>query len=529
MPSYSRPSAPACRLPRTIQEQERSELALRAIQCRKRFSEFVADFWNVAEPAAPYIETWHVGAVCEHLEAVARGQIRRLVINIPPGHAKSLLASVLFPAWVWTWAPEWRALFASYAQSLAVRDSVRCRTVIESERYRSMFAGEPLTGKELWRLKDDQNAKDFYENTRSGFRMALGVGGKGTGYRGNLVLVDDALNVSDATSKAIRETTRDWWFQTMSSRVNDLSRDSFVVMGQRVHEEDLAGECIARGYEVLRLPSEFQKSMVRETSLGQPDKRTVEGELLFPRLFSKDVLQQAKTDLGSDGYAGQHDQNPTPPGGGTFKREWWRFWRRADIPPSTTPRPKGCTDQPTRLINPGQQWDWIRMSVDATFKDAAHSKSGNVDWVVITVWAGLQADRFLLWRWREQAGLKRTCDGIREAMDAFPRIRQVLVEDKANGPAVIEALEHEIAGIKPISPAGGKEARAAACAPQIESGNVYLPEGEPWLEEWIGEFANFPRGRHDDQVDSCTQLLVECSTARAGSRTHMLVSGAFSR
>lgn len=495
---------------------------------RRSLRRFTEQAWSIAEPATPFIPNFHVDAVCDHLEAVARGQIRRLVINIPPGHAKSLLAAVLWPAWVWTWWPEWRALFSAYAASLAVRDSVRCRTVMDSDWYRGHFCVDPLKGEEeRWRLKDDQNAKDFYENTRSGFRMALGVGGKGTGYRGNCVLVDDAINVSEASSKATRDSTRDWWFVQMSSRVNDLSRDSFVVMGQRVHEEDLAGACLETGsYELLMLPSEYDPKRVSVTSLGQPDKREQENQLLFPQLFPEKVLAQAKIDLGTDGYAGQHLQSPVLPGGSTFKRAWWRFWRFDKDLPTSTARPKGCSERPTRVIEKhlNFRWDSCVMSVDSTFKDVDHSKTGKPDWVVLTVWGCLNADRFLLYRARGQWGLSKTCEEIRAASALFPHAVRKLIEDKANGSSVIETLEHELQGIIAVNPEGGKEARANAVAPQVEAGNVYLPEGAAWLEEFVGECALFPKGKNDDQVDSMTQALVDRMQGR-GNRLRMLVSG----
>lgn len=512
-------------LPRNLREALIGNRAATAQILRQDFRKFISAGWSFAEPAAPFIPNFHVDAVADHLAAVSRRQIRRLVINIPPGHAKSLLAAVLWPAWVWTWDPTWRALFASYAASLATRDSVKCRNVIDSDWYRQLFVHDPLHNEaERWKLRDDQNAKDFFENSASGFRMALGVGGKATGYRGNCVLVDDAMNVTDAPSKATRDFTRDWWFTTMSTRVNDPARDCFVIMGQRVHEEDLAGYALERkDYELLCLPSEFDKKRVFTTSLGIVDKRTEDGELLFPQLFTKEVLAQAKTDLGSDGYAGQHLQSPVAPGGGLFKRIWWKFWRWDKDQPTTTSRPKGCNEKPTRILESAGRWDSCVMSVDCSFKDVEHSKSGRPDYVVITVWGCKGADRFLLYRWREQSGLTKTCAAIREAAQLFPKAFRKLVEDKANGSAVIETLEHEISGIVACNPEGGKEARANACAPQVESGNVYLPEGAPWLEEFIGEFASFPKGKNDDQVDSTTQALIDRMPGKH-TRLHMLVT-----
>jgi len=139
-----------------------SRLRLKEQKARRRFREFIPLAWDTAEPARPFLPNWHIDAIADHLQAVADGEIQRLVINISPGHAKSLLVSVLWPAWMWVRNPKWRALFASYAADLAVRDSVRCRSLIESEWYQAMFRPE-------WQLSTDQNTKSLFENTEKGF------------------------------------------------------------------------------------------------------------------------------------------------------------------------------------------------------------------------------------------------------------------------------------------------------------------------------------------------------------------------
>lgn len=513
-------------LPSSRKQLER-QIRLTTAEClQASFRLFTERFWAVAEPATPFIGNWHVDAVCEHLEAVARGQIRKLLINIPPGHAKSLLAAVLWPAWVWTWRPEWRGLFGSYGKALAVRDSVKCRSVVESQQYRELFCTDPRNDAKLWGLREDQNAKDFFENTRSGFRLSLGVGGEGTGYRGNCVLADDPLNATDAPSKAARDAAIFWWDQQMSSRVNDLSKDSFVIIQQRLHEDDLAGHVLSqKGYEHLCLPSEFSKARVSRTVLGTADRRTEEGELLFPKLFPKEVLDEAKKVLGPEGYSGQHDQLPSPPGGGLLKREYWRFFRYDDHQPATRERPRGCSLIPTRTLqHQDKVFDWQAISVDCSFKSLEEAKGRDPDYVVIYVIAGKGPDRYLLYRYRKQIGFEETCQEILEARRLFPKAWRVLIEDKANGSAVINVLRKKISGVIDIQPEGGKEARANACEPQIRSGNVFLPEGAPWLEEFVGECAGFPRMKHDDQVDALTQCLIEMHGGGA-SRTKMLVAG----
>lgn len=510
-------------LPRNKAELEQLLIITNGELCRKSFREFVKQAWPIVEPGTPYIDNWHVHAICDHLEAVAKGQIRKLIINIPPGHMKSLLGCVFWPAWVWTWKPNYRGLFCSYADTLAIRDSVRCRMIVESPWYINHFRKYAS-----WTLDSDQNTKGYFRNSKTGERLSLSVGGKGTGFRGNVVLVDDPINATDAPSKLVRDSTIQWWDLTMSSRVNDPSKDAFVIIQQRLHEDDLAGHCLEQGgYEHLCLPSEFDSKRRKTTIIGFTDKRKQDGELLFPQLFTAEVLKEAKLRLGGDGYAGQHDQLPTPPGGGLFKRHWWRFWRWKEDAPTLRKRPSGTSEAQTKIIERNQwKWDSCVMSVDCTFKSMDASKGRHVDYVVITIWGCKGADRFLLYRFRRQCGFKENCDAIRTAYLEFPGAFRKLVEDKANGPAIIETLKSEIPGIIPINPEGGKEARANAIAPQVESGNVYLPEDAPWLDEWISEFAAFPRGKHDDQVDSCSQALIDRMHGK-GNRLQMLVRGDF--
>ncbi len=513
-------------LPSGLEHALKLNAVVKAELLRRSFRKFIRWAWPIVEPATPLRENWHIDAIADHLQAVSEGQIQKLVINIPPGHLKSLEACVFWPAWIWTWRPSYRGLFCSYSGDLALRDSVRCRLIVESPQYRALFTADHKTGQPFWQLDSDQNTKGYFKNSKTGERMALSVGGKGTGFRGNLVLVDDPINATEAPSKIVRDAAIQWWDISMSNRINDPAKDAFVIIQQRLHEDDLAGHALAQGgYEHLMLPSEYDPKRATVTSLGTPDPRKESGELLFPTMFTEEVLKEAKIRLGSDGYAGQHDQLPTPPGGGMFKKKWWRFWRWREDAPFGGERPKGCNEYPTKLIQKlAWKWDSVVMSVDCTFKSVEASKGKDPDYVVITVWGCKDADRFLLYRFRKRAGFGATCDAIREAVREFPNAYRKLVEDKANGSAVIETLQGEISGIIAVDPEGGKEARANAVAPQVESGNVYLPESAPWLDEWVGEFASFPRGKHDDQVDSMTQALIDRMQGKA-NRLKMLVRG----
>ena len=492
--------------------------AARAEIARRHLRDFVRQAWHVVEPAMPLMDGWHLDAICDHLQAVTRDEIDRLLITIPPGHAKSLLVSVLWPAWTWTTTPAERSLFGSYSMDLAVRDSVRCRDLIESDWYRTTFRPE-------WSLKDDSNAKDWFQNTASGFRVSLSVGGQSTGLRGNLVVVDDPLNVKRASSAIEREGAIRWWDVAMSSRFNDMRRQRRVIIMQRLHEGDLAGHVLEQGgYEHLNLPTRFETKRRCVTYVKRPegraeffrDPRTTENELLFPSLFTTAVVEQAEKDLRGDFY-GQHQQRPLPATGGTFKKAWWRFWKPDGTGTANGIRPEGCYEGPARALP--LTFDKVLISLDANFKGV---KAKGNDPIVFVVVGCKGADRYVLDRVRLFVGFTETLTAFRLLAKKFPKAYRKLVEEKANGAAIIEALNSEIGGIVPIDPEGGKEARASAVAPQVESGNVFLPDDAPWLDEWIDEFATFPKGAHDDQVDALSQALLELLTDTGAARFRAL-------
>src|SRR4051812_42501374 len=299
---------------------------LRPSSCTLR--EFIHDGWHEVEPALGFIANWHIDAIAEHLEAASRGEIQRLVISIPPGHAKSIIVAVMWPAWAWTWNPHWRSIFGSHDLTLSMRDSVRARTLMESDWYQTTF-------RPSWKFTSDQNVKSYYRNTKKGERLAISVGGGGgTGFRGNAVVVDDPVKVSDRHSETTMASAIDWWDKTMSSRFNEQAKALRVIIAQRTVVGDLTGHVLAQGgYEHLCLPSEFDPKRRAVTSLGIADKRTHEGALLFKDLFPKEVLEQAKKDLGSIDYAAQHQQSPVPMAGGIFQREWFEKHFYTKLPP----------------------------------------------------------------------------------------------------------------------------------------------------------------------------------------------------
>jgi len=454
--------------------------SIRTEKARRHLRDFMRLAWHVVEPATPFVPGWHLDAICEHLEAVAGGQIRNLVINMPPRHAKSLTVAVFWPAWEWIDHPERRWLFASYADSLSLRDSVKCRRLIESPWYQERWG-------DRFRMAGDQNAKGRFENDKTGYRLASSVGGAVTGEGGDRVVVDDPHNVREIPSTTVRQAVLEWWDQAMSTRLNDPKTGARVIVMQRLHESDLSGHVLAQGgYDHLCLPAEYEGRRI-VTSIGWSDPRHETGELLWSDRFGPDELTTLKRSLGSYGAAGQLQQRPSPQEGGVFKRTWWRFYDR--LP---------------------ERFDEIIQSWDMTFK-----KADDNDFVAGHVWGRIGADCYLLDRVHERMGFVETQRSVRALTAKWPTALTKLIEDKANGPAIIDSLGREIGGFIPVEPEGGKEARAAAVSPMVEAGNVWLPSPEiaPWVTEVIEESAAFPNAAHDDDVDAMSQALRRLSVA----------------
>src|SRR5450759_2609391 len=276
---------------------------LKMEKARRSLKAFMMQAWPVLEPATPFVDGIHVEAICTHLQAVTEGRISNLIINVPPGHAKSLLTGVFWPAWAWIEHPESRWLFSSYREPLAIRDSLKCRRLIESDWYQQRWSSR-------FQLRDDQNQKQRFENDRTGYRVVVPMSA-GTGERGDYVVVDDPHSVDQAASDTERQSAVEWWNGSMATRLNDLSSGHKIVIMQRLHESDLTGDLLAKGgYDLLCLPAEFEPGRRCATSIGWSDPRQESGELLWPEKVSRADLDGLKITLGSYRYAAQYQQRP---------------------------------------------------------------------------------------------------------------------------------------------------------------------------------------------------------------------------
>ena len=439
----------------------------------RHLADFVKAFWPIVEPTTPLIWNWHLDLVCEYLEAVTAGRIQDLIINMPPRHAKSTLVSVMWPCWVWVSEASKRMIFSSYAQELATRDSVKCRRILTSPEFLSRW-GDRV------RLTGDQNVKTRYENTATGYRMATSVGGSVTGEGGDVLVVDDPHNIKEIHSDTIRRSVLEWWDSVMSTRRNDPERSARVIIMQRGHREDLSGHVLKRDdYHHLCIQSVAEK---KETITFPVSGRKVErreGDLLWPKRYGKDAIAEARRELGSYGFAAQHQQRPTPLGGGIIKRAWWKFYRKL----------------PESVAQCVQSWD------------TAFKKGEQNDYTVGSTWIEASDGLYLVDLWRKRVEFPELKRAVVAQYDKH-RPFAVLIEDKASGQSLIQSMKRDTRlPIKAIGVDSDKIARVHAISPAIEAGTIYLPERASWLADFLDEFEAFPNGSYDDQVDSVSQAL----------------------
>lgn len=457
-------------------------LALSAELARRSFHRFFVDFaWPALMPSVEFRDNWHIHAICEHLEAVKRGQIRKLAINMPFRQLKSTIVSQAFMAWDWVDDPQMQYLTASYAKELSTRDAVASRRIVESERYQLCFG-------DRFRLTTDQNVKTRYENDRGGGRVVTSTDSAATGFGGNRRIVDDPVNPREADSLAHVTASVEWWKGVMATRANDPERDAIVLVQQRINENDTTGYVMKHelGWELLVLPMRYEPQHTRTTSLGFVDPRREEGELMFPARIGEDAVRDMEHTLGSYHTNAQLQQRPEPRGGVIFDRANWRYWR----------------ELPARL-------DEVWLSVDCTFKALQTS-----DHVAIQAWGAVDADNYLIKRVKERMSFSATVKAIKlmhAEMAARHDVVAVLIEDKANGSAVIETLKEQIEGVLEILPEGGKAARAYAMQPSQEAGNIWLPDEtvDATVGVFVGTCASFTgaEGGDDDEVDAMTQAV----------------------
>jgi predicted phage terminase large subunit-like protein len=457
--------------------------AVLKLEAEQSLSSYVRQAWPILEPQVRFLSNWHIDYLVEHLEAVTAGQITRLLVNMPPRYMKSLLVSVLWPCWEWIQAPHRRWVFASYAESLSSKHSVDRRTILQSPWYQSRW-GSRVT------LASDQNVKHEFLNTRRGHMIATSIGGSITGKGGSRIVVDDPHNPMQAESDAQREAALSYFSRTLSTRLDNKNDDAIVVVMQRLHERDLAALCLDLGFTHVCLPAEAEVATRFVFPRSSKVYNRAAGDVLWPEREGPAVLAKQKVALGSAAFAGQYQQRPAPAGGLLFHREWFKFYD--ELPPVES---------------------WLQ-SWDMTFKGGPSS-----DYVVGLQAARQGADLYLINRVKGQWDFTETCRQVLHLHQRYSRTTAILIEEAANGSAIINVLGRQVPGIIAVTPEGGKFARAQAAQPMLEAGNVWLPNPRPhgrlvpereWVEDFLHQLCVFPTGAHDDDVDAFSQLTARC-------------------
>lgn len=450
--------------------------------------------WPQVEPGR-MLWNWHLDVAAEHLEAATAGEIRNLLICVPPGTMKTLLVSVMWPAWEWTHTPASKWIYATYAQGLSDKSARQHRDIVASPWYQARWGETCSIPREAVRQVR------HFKNSANGFRLSTAVGAGVTGHHGNRLVFDDLVKAQDAEGRAAVdakgiERANAFWFGTMATRQADPQTTVKVGIMQRLHLSDTAALCMDSGdYTSVILPMEFNPRRRALFSIPvrledgteiEEDPREESGELLWPDRYPAEDVAALRVSLGPLGAAAQLDQDPVPPGGAIFKTA--DFERRYTVLPKT-----------------GLRW---AMFVDCSFED--ERTATDPDPVVAQVWAWTPGAFYLVDQVREKLDFSATVQALRDLRAKWPKVTAIHIEKKANGAAVIRTLRDEVPGVKPWPPKGepqpSKTERANAVQPLMTS--CHFPADAPWFQDYRSELLGFPLARHDDQVDGTTMALL---------------------
>jgi len=450
-----------------------SQQALLNALFRQNIAPFIQKTFSTISSGDPYLNNWHIAAIAWHLEQCVKGDIKRLIITLPPRSLKSIAASVAFPAWVLGLQPSKKIVCVSYSQELANKHAYDTRTVMQSDWYQQCF---PNT-----RLSAGKSAVHDFKTSRKGYRLSTSIGGTLTGRGGNLIIIDDPHKADEVGSDIVRQGVIDWFNSTLLSRLDNKKEDVIIVIQQRLHENDLAGHLLEQGDWIhLNLPAIAEEEQTIQVGDDQFYSRQI-GDVLHPQREPLEILDKIKRGLGSYRFAAQYQQNPAPLGGGLVQWNWFKRYKKA----------------PSRNQNDLIVQSW----------DTASSVNETGDYSVCTTWLCKENQYYLL-------------DVLRVQLN-FPDLKQKMISHAETYESDLIIVEYASSGIplfqeissktnltiKYHTPRGDKISRMEAGTVLIEAGQILIPEEAPWLAEFQREVVTFPKGKHDDQIDSLSQFL----------------------
>ena len=454
---------------------------------RTDFTSFIGKTFDTINPGAEYQANWHIELIAHHLEAVRLGQIKRLIINIPPRALKSVCVSVAWPSWLLGINPAARVIAASYSGVLSTKHSLDARLVLSSKWYQKLF---PQT-----KLSKTHNQKNKFLTTDNGFRFATSIGGSVTGEGGDFLIVDDPHNPAQINSLKMRNRVIEWFEQTFVTRLNDKTKGAIVLVMQRLHPDDLSAHLISSGnWECLKIPSLAPKNI--EYNFGKFHKLYEENELLNQQRDKHEFLLNLEQEIGTRNYAAQFLQEPLPANYNLLSLENIHYFEKAP-----------------------ESFDYFVHSWDSAIK-----VSEKADYTVGTLW-GVVADKYyLLGMIRKKLSYTDLKNEVEKQINKY-KPRFVLIEDKASGQSLIQDLK--LAGfvnIKPIKPTLDKVTRFASVVQYFENGQVLVPAKSAFNRVLIAEITNFPNSKNDDIVDSVSQFLnfIKGQNKQGGVKVRML-------
>jgi predicted phage terminase large subunit-like protein len=434
---------------------------------------FIRKAFNIVDSGTDYLHSWHIDLIGAYLSEIYKGNIKRLIINIPPRTLKSICVSVAFPAWLLGKNPSSRIIVASYSKILSLKHSTDCRLVIQSDWYKQKFPNVTLNTK--------QNEKHKFATTKNGYRFATSVEGTLTGEGGNYLIVDDPHNPQQVMSEKYRKKTLDWFSNTLSSRLNDKKKGVIIIVMQRLHPNDLTGYLLDKGknlWQQISIPAIAEKDEL--LSIGNFTKFRHRGELLHPKREGIKEIEQIKIEMGSYVFSAQYQQNPVLIKIGMLEPNWIQRYQLKNI----------------------ATFQKITLSFDTAIKAGIKN-----DPTVCTVWGEKQNNYYLLEvyrEWLEYPALKKIAIELIKKWNPD----NILIEDKASGQSLIQDLRQDIKQpVIPIKANKDKITRFASVSTFIEAGRVFLPNEAVWLADFENELYSFPNHEHDDQVDSLSQFL----------------------